>query len=134
MSDREKRVVWNEALDVDEEGYTISLVVEVYYSRGGENFITYKSDLRGYYLSVSIDRVKVTPTMTSHKFGLFDGQRLKTLLATATRFSEKTLVSHAKDVADNIHYDRVEAMKAQVLDKYREEQKKKRQSQTARAG
>lgn len=59
------------------------LEISVYYSKGGTNYLTYKTEPRGFYLSVT--PVKKDGVCVSHILGA----GIKKLIAPANRYSAK---------------------------------------------
>ncbi|NDE69426.1 MAG: hypothetical protein EB057_05070 [Microbacteriaceae bacterium] len=67
--------------------------VNLFYSKGGLNYFTYKQEERGYYLSVKAVEQKQGDGYVVESYVAFNG--VKSLVQTANRFSQKTLESLA---------------------------------------
>lgn len=91
MSNARTREVSNVFLRERADGYTQRLVTDLYYNEGGQNFITYKNEPRGYYVSVSVETTKSERGFNSRIFGMFDGLSIKALVEPAKRFGAARL-------------------------------------------
>lgn len=63
--------------------------VNLFYSKGGLNYFNYKSEERGYYLSVKAVEKSGGEGYQVESYVLFNG--VKSLVQTANRFSQKVL-------------------------------------------
>lgn len=91
MQHRQKRTVEEVVLDGTAERGTV-LVVEVYYTKGGMCYATFKDKPRGYYVSVGKIKRDFTPGgFCSESFGIFS--HLAAFLEPAKMFSAKHLAS-----------------------------------------
>lgn len=100
---RDRKVVKNIPL----EGTDQVLEVKVYYSKGGLNYFNYKSEPRGYYVSVTpvTNRVEYLQDGTAFRvqeFGCFSG--LKALVKEVKRFSQKEFDAQVENLAENQKY------------------------------
>lgn len=74
--------------------------VEVFYSKGGVNYFTYKTDPRGYYVALRPVKLSNGPVFASESFLMFGTSPMagKLLLLAATRLNRKTLDALAAKV------------------------------------
>lgn len=113
MSDRTEKLISQEEVGLrkDEgEGRTAQdyLVTKIWYDKGGVNYFSGGSNLRGYYVAVKIE--------THHSngmvgFELFTGG-IRQFLTPAKRFSAKTL----EEIT--VSWDVISKLREQVLEQY----------------
>jgi hypothetical protein len=89
-----------------ERGERTVIEVKLFYSEGGMNYATYKTEARGYYLSVT----PVDLSDSYRKFAMFSG--IKGLVEAVPRFNAKRLDRHAEGALTSQLY---QALLAHVL-------------------
>jgi len=106
----------NQKIRKDIERSGLTLEVDVYYNKGGMNYFTGSTMLRGYYLSVTpVQITKYEGGLSSRSFVGFSGTAI--LLSETKRFSEKGLneaVELAKDKEEKLIAHVLEKNKAMV--------------------
>lgn len=72
------------------------LKVEVFFSPGGLNYTTYKTERKGIYVGFTPVTREVTPTATVERYTFLAG--MKMLLAETPRMNRKATAAHAERV------------------------------------
>ncbi len=94
------------------EGTNKHLKIEVYYNKGGINYFTYKTDPRGYWLSMTIvERDTRESGVVIESFSLF-GSGFRHFLLEVKKQSEK---SYEKAVS--LAEEMIDEMRVQVINK-----------------
>ena len=89
----------------ENDGFATHLECEVYYSKGGMNYFTYREEARGYYLMVTPVKIERNNGYKSISFCAFTGT--KKLLKSVSRKSDKAQ-AEAEKIAENVFNELVE--------------------------
>ena len=97
---------------IDIENSTKQLKVELYYSKGGMNYFTAKSETRGFYLSVvPVERQYCDNGVVIESFTAFTGY--KQLILEVKRYSEKGY-KQSLEMIDQYETEMVEKVKSRI--------------------
>lgn len=125
MSTKEQTKVIAETVIKETEEGTVYLVSSIFYQLGGQSWVTYKTEPRGYYLSTRIETRSTRNGMSITSFELFTGG-LKSLIEEARMFSAKKLA------ALEVSTPELERLASQVMFDYRERQARQAEQRAMR--